>query len=213
MKKETFKKIIRILKRRYPNFKDKIGDPFKVLIRTLISQRTKDEITDEASRRLFSVAKSPRVMMKLPVEEIERLIKPAGFYRVKARRIKKISSILVKKYSGKVPRSREEILKLPGIGKKTADCVLAFSYGEQTIPVDVHVAVISRRLGITKGEDYDEIQKDLLKITPKKERKYVNYLLVEFGKEICRTVKPRCDVCPIRKWCKFYKDNSLPRRN
>ncbi len=205
MDKKTFQKILNILEKRYDYWEKKKDDPFRVLIRTVLSQRTKDEVTDKAAERLFSKADTPDKLLSLSVREIENLIKPVGFYKVKARRIKEISKILIEKYNGKVPISRDEMLLLPGVGKKTVDCVLAFSFNKPMIAVDVHVAIISRRLGITNSNDYDQIQEDLFKITPKNKRKLVNFLLVEFGKEICRTQKPKCEICPVREWCKYYK--------
>ncbi|MCD6381583.1 MAG: endonuclease III [Candidatus Aenigmarchaeota archaeon] len=197
--------MLNILEKRYDYWEKKKDDPFRVLIRTVLSQRTKDEVTDKAAERLFSKADTPDKLLSLSVREIENLIKPVGFYKVKARRIKEISKILIEKYNGKVPISRDEMLLLPGVGKKTVDCVLAFSFDKPMIAVDVHVAIISRRLGITNSNDYDQIQEDLFKITPKNKRKLVNFLLVEFGKEICRTQKPKCEICPVREWCKYYK--------
>lgn len=205
MNRKTFEKIIKILQQRYKDWYFEKENPFEVLITTILSQRTKDEITEKAAERLLSVVKTPKDFLKLSTKQIERLIKPVGFYRVKAKRLKEVVRILVNKYGGKVPKTKKELLTLPGVGNKTADCVLSFAYGEQTIPVDVHVAVITKRLGITDSNDYEKIQYDLFKVTPKNKRKFVNYLLVEFGKEICRTQRPRCEICPIKRFCHFYK--------
>lgn len=205
MNKRTFGKIIKILENRYGKLDNKSEDPFKVLITTLLSQRTKDEITEKVAKRFFSIIKTPEDVLKLPLERIEKLIKPVGFYKVKAKRIRDIALKIINGFNSQVPKKREELLSLPGIGNKTADCVLAYAYNKQTIPIDTHVATIAKRLGIAKSKEYEGIQKDLFKVTPVNKRRAINFLLVEFGKEICRTQKPKCEICPIRKWCRFYK--------
>lgn len=200
---KNIEKIIEILQERY-RIKIWRENPFKVLIATVLSQRTKDEVTRTASKKLFSIASSPKRILKLSEREIESLIKPVGFYKQKAKRIKEISRILLEKYKGKVPASREKLLELPGVGGKTADVVLCYAFGKDVIPVDTHVATISRRLGLTKAKEPEKIREDLHRIVPKKFRRIFNLLLVEFGKDVCQTRKPKCEACPISKYCKFY---------
>ena len=200
---KNIKKIIKILQKKY-RVKVWNENPFKILITTILSQRTKDEITRLASKKLFSNANSSKKILNLSQKEIENLIKPVGFYKQKAKRIKEISKILLRKYKGKVPASREKLLELPGVGGKTADVVLCYAFGKEVIPVDTHVAIISRRLGLTKAKDPEKIREDLHKIVPKRFRRIFNLLLVEFGKDICQTRKPRCNICPISKYCKYY---------
>ncbi|MEM5882997.1 MAG: endonuclease III [Candidatus Aenigmatarchaeota archaeon] len=196
-------RIIKILNKKYKvkPWKEK---PFKLLIGTILSQRTRDEKTSQAWKRLFLKANTPEKILNLSEKEIQNLIKDVGFYRQKAKRIKKISQIILEEYKGKVPSSREELLKLPGVGPKTADVVLSYSFGKPVIAVDTHVATISKRLGWTKSDKPERIREDLHKIVPKKYRLIINNLFVEFGKEICRA-KPKCYVCPIIKFCKFSK--------
>lgn len=196
-------KIIRILNKKYKVklWKEK---PFKLLIGTILSQRTRDEKTSQAWKKLFSRANTPEKILRLSEKEIQSLIKDVGFYRQKAKRIKKISRIILEEYKGKVPSSREELLKLPGVGPKTADVVLSYSFGKPVIAVDTHVATISKRLGWTKSNDPEKIREDLHKIVPKKYRLIINSLFVEFGKDICRA-RPKCFVCPIVKFCKFVR--------
>jgi endonuclease-3 len=196
-------KIISILNKKY-KIKVWRDDPFKVLISCILSQRTKDEVTREASKRLLEVASTPEKILKLSEKEIEKLIYPVGFYKQKAKRIKKICKILIQKYGGKVPDSREELLKLPGVGFKTSDVVLSYGYGKPVIAIDTHVFHVSRRLGLTKSSDPEKIREDLHKLIPEKHRLVVNLLFVEFGKEICRTINPKCEVCLVRKFCKYY---------
>jgi endonuclease-3 len=197
-------RIISILNKKY-KIKHWHDDPFKVLISCIISQRTKDEVTRKASSRLLKVANNPEKILKLSEKQIEELIYPAGFYRQKAKRIKKICKILIEKYKGKVPDSREELLKLPGVGLKTADVVLSYGYGKPVIAVDTHVFHVARRLGLTKSNNLEKIREDLHKQIPEKYRLILNLLFVEFGKEICRTIKPKCEVCPIKKFCEHAR--------
>jgi endonuclease-3 len=143
--------------------------------------------------------------LKLSEKQIEKLIYPAGFYRQKAKRIKKICKILIERYKGKVPDSREELLKLPGVGLKTSDVVLSYGYGKPVIAVDTHVFHVARRLGLTKSNNIEKIREDLHKQIPEKYRLILNLLFVEFGKDICRTIKPKCEVCPIKKFCEYAR--------
>jgi endonuclease-3 len=196
-------RIISILNKKY-KIKPWRDDPFKVLISCILSQRTKDEVTREASEKLFKFANAPEKILKLSVKKIESLIYPVGFYKQKAKRIKKVCKILIEKYNGKVPNSREELLKLPGVGFKTADVVLSYGYGKPVIAIDTHVFQVARRLGLTKSDNPEKIREDLHKIIPEKFRLIVNLLFVEFGKEICRTIRPKCEACPIKEFCEYY---------
>jgi len=202
----NIEKIIEILQKRY---KIKIWkeNPFKILITTILSQRTKDEVTREAAKRLFRLANKPEKILKLSESEIKKAIKPVGFFNQKAKRIKKVAEIILKKYKGKVPDSREELLKLPGVGFKTADVVLCYGFGKNVIPVDTHVATISRRLKLTESKDPEKIREDLHAKIPEKYRRIFNLLMVEFGKDVCKSVKPKCEVCPIKKFCPSFNEN------
>lgn len=203
---KRIEKIIRILNKKY-KVKAIKEDPFKVLIGAILSQRTKDDVTWPTNEKLFRVVKRPEDFVKLSEEKIADLIKPVGFYRQKAKRIKELSKILIEKYGGKVPRTREELMQLPGVGGKTADVVLCYAFGEEVIPVDVHVSVVSRRLNLTKNEDPEKIREDLHKVIPEKYRRIINHLFVEFGKEICRTRLPLCHRCLIVKLCPYEPKN------
>lgn len=199
-------KIIKILQKKY---KVKVWktNPFEILISTVLSQRTRDEVTIEASKRLFRIANTPEKILKLSEKQIIKLIYPVGFYRQKAKRIRKICKILLEKYDGKVPNSREELLELPGVGFKTADVVLCYAFDQTMIPVDVHVAVISQRLGFTRNKNPEKIRQDLHKKIPEKSRRIINIIFVEFGKDICITAKPKCYICPIVKLCPYKYKN------
>lgn len=183
-----------------------LRDPFEVLVGTVLSQRTKDENTGRAVERLFSKYKTAEEIASAPVREIERLIRVSGFYRVKAKRIKEISRIILEKYGGKVPKDINELVKIPGVGHKTAACVLVYGFGVPEIPVDVHVAKISRRLGWTEEKNPNKIREDLMKKIPKKYWLPINSLFVRHGQRICLSGNPKCRICPINKHCKHYKD-------
>ncbi len=176
-------------------------DPFKVLIATILSARTKDEVTIKASRKLFSAADNPQDMLKLGEEKISELIYPVGFYRNKAKNIVQICKELVEKYNGKVPDTMEELLKLKGVGRKTANLVLILGYDKMGICVDTHVHRITNRWGYVKTRTPEETEMELRKKLPKKHWKEINELLVSFGQHICKPVKPQCNTCPVQKLC------------
>jgi len=177
------------------------GDPFKVLIATILSARTKDEVTIKASRKLFSAADNPYDMIKLGEKKISELIYPVGFYRNKAKNIVQICKELIEKYGGKVPDTMEELLKLKGVGRKTANLVLILGYDKMGICVDTHVHRITNRWGYVKTKTPEETEMELRKKLPKKHWKEINELLVSFGQHICKPVKPQCNTCPVQKLC------------
>lgn len=172
------------------------NDPFCVLISTLLSLRTKDEVTLKASVRLFEKADSSFSMVELSDSEIENLIFPVGFYKTKAKRIKEISEILVSKYGGKVPCDVDSLLDLPGVGIKTANLTLNLGFGIDAICVDCHVHQISNRLGWIKTKSPEESEKVLQTVMPKRFWIPLNELLVSYGQEVCTSVSPKCSMCP-----------------
>jgi endonuclease-3 len=172
------------------------------LISCVLSQRTTDINTEKASRQLFAVAKTPQKISKLPIKRLEKLIKPSGFYRQKAKNIKKISKILLEKYNGKIPSSREDLMDLPGVGYKTSAVVLSYCFNEPIIPVDIHVEVVSKRLGFASlNADVENVRKSLEKLIPENKRYKVHLEIIHFGKEICKTRNPRCSECPLNLDC------------
>lgn len=180
-------------------------DPFVVLISTILSQRTRDENTIKATNKLFSVYKTPEEIAKAPLEKLEEIIKEVGFYKVKAKRIKEVSRIIAEKYNNSVPDNIKELLKLPGVGRKTANCVLVYGYNKHAIPVDTHVHRISNRLGLVKTKSPEETEKELIKIIPKKYWRELNSLFVKFGQIICKPINPRCNECPLANICPSKK--------
>jgi endonuclease III len=181
---------------------EKDRNPFRILISTLISLRTKDEVTREASNRLFSLTDSPEEMAKLPIEEIEKAVYPAGFYHNKARTIKEVCGILVKKYGGKVPDSMETLLTLKGVGRKTANLVLTLGYGIEGICVDTHVHRITNRWGYISTKTPNETEFALCEKLPRKYWIEINDLLVTFGQNLCKPISPLCSQCPVHDYCK-----------
>ncbi len=176
-------------------------DPFMVLISCILSLRTKDEVTAQAAKRLFELAKTPREMLDLDLEEIERAIYPVGFYRRKASQIKEISRELIERYNSKVPDELDELLKLKGVGRKTANIVITIGYGKPGIAVDTHVHRISNRLGLVKTKNPDETELALREILPDKYWIILNDLLVMHGQTICTPISPKCSICPITAYC------------
>jgi len=206
----TFLKVLSILEKEFPKWNAPVVSlmakrdhrtPFQILISTIISLRTKDQVTAEASERLFRIGKTPEEIMALSEEEIQKAIYPAGFYKNKAKTIKKIARILVEKYGGKVPDNLEELLKLPGVGRKTANLVLALSFGRPAICVDIHVHRITNRLGFVKTKTPEDTEKQLMKKVPVEYWNRINDLLVAFGQTICKPVSPLCSKCPVEKYC------------
>lgn len=176
--------------------------PFTTLISCILSLRTKDETTEKASIKLFKKYDTPEKLSKADLEEIQDLIYPVGFYKVKSERIKNISKEIIEKYNGKVPQDYNELLKLKGVGKKTASIVMVYGHNNPNyIPVDIHVHVISNRLGWVKTKDPDDTMNKLMDLIPKKYWADINHLFVQFGKNICVTISPKCTICPIENYC------------
>lgn len=180
-------------------FEDK--DPYRVLVRTILSQRTRDENTDQATNNLFSKYKDIYEVADAPTEDVEELIRCSGFYRVKAGRIKEVSRILIDQYGGEVPNNMKELLELPGVGRKTANCVLVYAFEEPAIPVDTHVHRISNRLGLVNTKDPEGTEKELDNFVPEDIKILLNDLMVQFGQNICKPISPQCEICPLDELC------------
>lgn len=187
------------------------NDPFRILIGTILSHRTRDENTTKATANLFSVYPTVFDLARADVDKVKELIRPAGFYNVKAKNIIDVARQIVADYGGEVPNKLEELLKLRSVGRKTANCVLVYGYGVPAIPVDTHVHRISNRLGIVTTSTPEETEEQLMKTVPKKYWLELNDLLVRFGQTICKPVAPKCEVCKLRDICKYYKETSSKR--
>ncbi len=206
---EIFKKLKKELEKN-PNpvlSKKKLDDiektPYTTLISCILSLRTKDEVTEKASKRLLSKYNTPEKILKVSDKEIENLIYPVGFYKNKTKTIKDISRTLIEKYNSKVPDDFDELLKLKGVGRKTANIVMVYGHNKKGfLPIDVHCNRIPNRLGWIKTKTPFETEIELKKVLPRKYWDDFNHLFVKFGQTICLPVSPLCSKCPIKKFCK-----------
>ena len=179
--------------------------PFSILIGTILSARTKDESTTRIVKDLFKVYKNAKQLANAKVKDVEKIIKSIGFYHVKAKRIIDVAKIIDSKYKGKVPDDLETLVQLPGVGRKTANCVLVYAYEKPAIPVDIHVHRISNRLGLVQTKKPEETEFELMKKIPKKFWLDINDTFVMYGQNICKPISPMCTVCKIKNSCKYYK--------
>ena len=179
--------------------------PFSILIGTILSARTKDESTTRIVKDLFKVYKNAKQLANAKVKDVEKIIKSIGFYHVKAKRIIDVAKIIDTKYNGTVPDDLEKLVELPGVGRKTANCVLVYAYEKPAIPVDIHVHRISNRLGLVQTKNPEETEFELMKLVPKKYWIDINDTFVMYGQNICKPISPMCDVCKIKNLCKYYK--------
>lgn len=184
------------------------GDPYKILIGTILSARTRDETTTNVIKILFSKFKNANELSRANLKDIKELIQKIGFYNVKAARIKEVSKILVEKYNSKVPSNLEDLLSFPGVGRKTANCVLVYGFRKPAIPVDIHVHRISNRIGLVNTKKPEETEMVLQKSIDRKYWTAVNETFVVFGQNICLPIKPKCNVCRLTKLCKYYESNN-----
>ena len=185
------------------------GDPFRVLISTVLSHRTKDPTTAKASSRLFARYRNARELSKGDSRTIARLIKPVGFYKTKSRTVKKLANIILESYNGKVPDQVEELLKLPSVGRKTANCVLVYGFKKPAIPVDTHVHRIFNRLGIVRTQTPDETEAGLVSLVAKRDWLPLNEVFVKFGQTVCKPIGPKCPQCPLSDRCEYYREKAL----
>ena len=179
--------------------------PFSILIGTILSARTKDETTTKIVKALFLKYKNAKDLANAKIKDVEKIIKSIGFYHVKSKRIIEVAKIIDAKYKGKVPDDLETLVQLPGVGRKTANCVLVYAYEKPAIPVDIHVHRISNRLGLVDTKNPEETEQELMKKIKKKYWLDINDTFVMFGQNICKPISPMCNVCKIKKNCKYYK--------
>ena len=183
--------------------------PFRILIATILSARTKDENTTKAADKLFKLYGTPQKLAKAKVKDIEKIIKSVGFYHVKSKRIIEVANLILSKYNGKVPADIDKLVDMPGVGRKTANCVLVYAFEKPAIPVDTHVHRISNRLGLVDTKTPEETEMALREKIPKKYWLDINNTFVMYGQNICKPISPMCDVCKIRKTCNYFQTKSV----
>ena len=206
---DNISQVIKILRKHFPpsgkttlNKMRSNPEAYKILISCLLSLRARDENTEKVSKQLFAVADTPEQISSMPTKKLEKLIFSSGHYKKKAQVLKHVSKELINRFDSKVPKTREELLSIKGVGPKTSNIVLAFAFGEPVIPVDTHVHRIPNRLGWVKTTKPEKTEEELMKIVPKKYWADFNAIFVAFGREICQPVSPKCSVCPIKQYCR-----------
>lgn len=182
------------------------GDPFKILIGTILSARTRDENTTKAVSSLFRKYKDAKELAEADIAEIRAIIRSVGFYNVKSIAIKKVSKLIVEKFNGNVPNDIVHLLQLPGVGRKTANCILVYGFNRAAIPVDVHVHRISNRLGLVDTKTPEQTETDLSFVIDRKHWLKINQTFVMYGQNICTPIKPKCKLCDLKNMCKFYQN-------
>ncbi len=202
---EKLKEFLKDKKAPVFNVVDFIDNPFKCLVYAILSTRTKDEVTLKIAKLLFDKVKNIDDLINIDEKELENLLKGVGFYRNKAKMLKRLAYILKHDYNSKIPNNKRDLMKLPGVGNKVANVVLAYAFNRDAIAVDTHVHRISNRLGLVNTKDPKETEKELYKIIPKKYWREINTLFVAFGQLICKPKKPKCNECPIKEFCKYYR--------
>jgi endonuclease-3 len=210
------KEILAILKNTYPKAKIVLNyhSPWELLVAVILSAQCTDKKVNQITQTLFKKYKSLDDYTKAEIKEFEKDIRPAGFYRNKAKNILTAAKIVKEKFNGMVPKSMPEILTLPGVARKTANVVLGNAYGiVEGIAVDTHMIRINQRLGLTKNNDPVKIERDLMRLIPKDRWFSYTYEIIDFGRSICDAKKPRCEICPINKICSFaFKTKILNNR-
>lgn len=184
------------------------GDPFKILIGTILSSRTRDENTTKVVKILFKRFRNAKELAEGNLEEVKQIIHSIGFYNVKAKRVVEVSQLIVKKFNGKVPNRIEKLLELPGVGRKTANCVLVYGFNKPAIPVDIHVHRISNRIGLVNTKTPEKTEIELSNIVDRKYWIKLNNTFVMYGQNICLPVTPNCKLCELKEMCKFYHNIS-----
>lgn len=200
---ERYERIVKKIVELFPRGKFD-ADPFRILICTILSQRTRDENTEKACEKLFARYNDAFELARTAPEDLYDLIRESGMYRQKAERIVQVARIIAEKYNGKVPDTLDELLKLPGVGRKTANIVLYHGFDQPAIAVDTHVHRISNRLGLVRTKKPEETEEELKKIVPKRFWGPLNGSMVEFGRTICLPIRPKCEACPLNSDCEYF---------
>ncbi|MBV7272142.1 endonuclease III [Clostridium thailandense] len=208
MDKENIKKIIKVLSETYPNAKCALEfqSPYELLVSTILSAQCTDVRVNQVTEELYKNYNTPEKMISLTEEELGEKIKSCGFYKNKSKNILGATRNIIQKYGGKVPKTMEELIELPGVGRKTANVVLSNAFGVPAIAVDTHVFRVSNRLGIAKGDTPEKVEKDLMENIPREMWSDTHHYLIWHGRQICKARKPQCEVCPVAPYCEYFND-------
>lgn len=202
--------IIETLKKMYPDAKCSLdfSTPFQMLVSVVLSAQCTDERVNKTTPSIFSKYSTPQDFADMDIELLEELIHPCGFYKTKAKNLKRTAQILVEKYDGIVPNNMEDLMSLPGVGRKSANVIMLEAFDlPQGIAVDTHCKRIANRLGFSSESDPAKIEQDLLKVIPKEYYKDVNHIFIWHGRNVCTSQKPKCDSCKLQQYCKYNKSN------
>nr|WP_201756913.1 endonuclease III [Isachenkonia alkalipeptolytica] len=207
LNKEEIKTVLEILKKNYPDAKSELSfkNPFELLIATIMAAQSTDRQVNIITKKLFELYPSPEDMVKLSEEELGKLIKSSGFYRNKSKNILKACEILLKEHQGEVPKTREELVKLPGVGRKTANVVISNVFGQDAIAVDTHVFRVTNRIGIVKAKTVEATEEELMKKIPKDLWSEAHHWFILHGRRVCKARKPLCEICELRQYCIYNR--------
>lgn len=202
----SISRILKALTGRYPltmlgSWNERKVSPFRTLIGTILSARSRDEMTDVITERLFQRYPDSRALANADRRTVEKILQPIGFYRTKASYVMETAR-MVEAQKGKIPRTIEGLMEYPGVGRKVANCVLVYAFGQQAIPVDTHVHRVSNRMGWMKTRTPEETERRLVSLVPKRLWPVINEALVAHGKAVCKPIGPTCDACPVRQYCR-----------
>lgn len=203
------KEIVEILKKQYPDAKCSLdfNTPFEMLVAVMLSAQCTDERVNKTTPSIFAKYSTPKDFANIELEKLEELIHPCGFYKNKAKNIKACAQMILEKHAGEVPRTMEELIQLPGVGRKSANVVMLESFGDaQGIAVDTHCKRIANKLGLSHEKEPEKIEQDLLKIFAKEDYKDINHLLIWHGRNTCDARKPKCEECVLKEMCEEYKN-------
>lgn len=208
--KDNIKKILDILEKTYPDAECELNykTPFELLIATILSAQCTDIRVNKVTSDLFKKYNKPEEFAKLSTFEISEEIKSCGLYKSKSQKIKETSVLLCSNYGGEVPNNMEELTKLPGVGRKTANVVLSNAFGVDAIAVDTHVFRVSNRIGLVRTDTPEKSEFELMKILPKKKWSKAHHIIIFHGRRICKARKPECNICPLIEYCDYYKERN-----
>ena len=206
LSKAKQKEALRLLREAYPEARPALEftSPFELLVATMLSAQCTDKQVNKCTRVLFGVANTPASFAKMSEEELAPYIKSCGFYRVKGQHILETARLIATKYNGEVPQDREELTKLPGVGRKTANVVVSNAFGIPAIAVDTHVFRVSNRIGLAEASTVEKTEDQLMQNIPKEDWSAAHHWLIYHGRQVCAAQRPKCEACPLRELCKFY---------